>query len=1157
MAPLNSNLRRDLENAIIAARDVAVEGSREAIMALTVHEGKRGHHLNQDARSLRNRLRARGRQIGDDRDPKSGTQEIEQLAQECAYEHWHRMIFARFLAENNLLVEPDSKVSVTLEEVEELARDEGVDQWELAARYAQQELPAIFRSDDPLLAVTLPRETRLSLERLLEGLQSELFQADDSLGWAYQYWQSAEKERVNESGEKITGDTLSAVTQLFTEPYMVQFLLHNTLGAWHAGKCLSGNPDLVTTASNEAEVRAAVALTNAGGYEFEYLRFVRSTENGGAEKEGENADGPWQLMGGAFDGWPRTAAELKVLDPCCGSGHFLVAAFGLLLRLRMHEEGLSPREAARAVLSDNLYGLELDARCTQIAVFALALAAWTLPDANGEKVGFFELPETNVACTGIGPEATEDEWLKLAEQSGLEMPAVSREPILNGLRNLHALFSDAPTLGSLINPSELPRDLITADYETLKPYLDAALDTEQADDDTHERAIAAAGMVRAAAMLADEYTLVITNVPYLGSGKQGPVLQEFTESTYSLGKADLSTAFVLRCDAFLRKGGSCALVTPQNWLFLATYERLRKSLLVRVEWNVATRLGTNAFRDMNWWAATTALVVLSHRVPKGDHHIACIDVGENKDQAAKAELLCGERTSELTLVCQQTQLENPGTRIVFDTIPNDFRRLDEFATATQGISPGDTSRMRSCFWEVDAISGEWVLLQSTPSGDSLYDGLSYSLLDPSSTKYHDLSGFRMCGDRAWGKVGIAVGKMASLPAAIYVGGAFDANAPVLSVESKNDLAPIWEYVSSPEYARNVRALDQKSDAAVNAFDKVHFDFHHWQQVAAKKYPDGLPEPESDDPTQWLFHGRPDNSTSPLQAAVARLLGYRWPAELDSRMQLSSRARELVKSCDELLSFADRDGIVCIPAVRSEEGAAIRLRRLLDACDVEVPHDLDSWLRNDFFKEHCDVFHNIPLVWHIWDGRKNDGFHALVNYHKLAGPDGHKLLESLTYSYLGDWISRQDSDVKSGAAGADGRLAAAKSLQEKLKEILAGEPPYDIFVRWKPLHEQPIGWHPDINDGVRMNIRPFTAVDIEGGRKGAGIMRLKPNIKWKKDRGKEPERPREDFPWFWDWDEETQDFAGGETFTAERWNDCHYTHEFKQAARDRKAQEGEA
>ena len=129
--------------------------------------------------------------------------------------------------------------------------------------------------------------------------------------------------------------------------------------------------------------------------------------------------------------------------------------------------------------------------------------------------------------------------------------------------------------------------------------------------------------------------------------------------------------------------------------------------------------------------------------------------------------------------------------------------------------------------------------------------------------------------------------------------------------------------------------------------------------------------------------------------------------------------------------------------------------------------LEDWLRNGFFEQHCALFHHRPFIWHIWDGHKN-GFSALVNYHKLT----HANLEKLTYAYLGDWIRRQQAAVDAGEAGSDARLQAAKQLQARLKLILEGEPPYDIFVRWKPLSKQAIGWHPDINDGVRMNIRPF-------------------------------------------------------------------------------------
>jgi hypothetical protein len=193
------------------------------------------------------------------------------------------------------------------------------------------------------------------------------------------------------------------------------------------------------------------------------------------------------------------------------------------------------------------------------------------------------------------------------------------------------------------------------------------------------------------------------------------------------------------------------------------------------------------------------------------------------------------------------------------------------------------------------------------------------------------------------------------------------------------------------------------------------------------------------------------------------------------------------------------------------------------------------------------------VWHIWDGRK-DGFNVLVNYHRLTGPDGGgaRTLDTLTYAYLGDWIGRQRDAMKRGEAGAEDRLAAALELQGELKNIIAGEPPYDMFIRWKGLAAQAIGWNPDINDGVRLNCRPFLAVDLSRGKKGAGLFRAKFNVKWEKDRGKEPSRPKADFPWFWKWDEQTVDFTGNSEFDGNRWNDCHYTTAFKRAARERKA-----
>ena len=364
-----------------------------------------------------------------------------------------------------------------------------------------------------------------------------------------------------------------------------------------------------------------------------------------------------------------------------------------------------------------------------------------------------------------------------------------------------------------------------------------------------------------------------------------------------------------------------------------------------------------------------------------------------------------------------------------------------------------------------------------------------------------------------------------LACTLYTGDLYDNNTFAIVPNNPEYLTPIWAYCSSDDYHSAVRHFNQKLSVDPSHLVKVPFDLDHWQRVAAEEYPNGLPEPHSDDPTQWLFKGHPKGSTDPLQVAVARLLGYRWPDQ----------------EPDDLDALADADGIVPIPSVRGEPPAAERLREVLKAAfgaewSASLEHKLlteagassgttlDDWLRNSFFEQHCKRFHHRPFIWHLWDGRK-DGFSCLVNYHKLTTT----LLENLTYSYLQDWINLQAADARSGKPGADLRLAAAQALQEKLKLILAGEPPYDIFVRWKPLSEQPIGWNPDLNDGVRMNIRPFVE---------AGVLRKPPNIKWTKDRGNEPQRPKEEYPWFW---------PGG-TFKGDRVNDVHLTNQEKMDAR---------
>ena len=1209
MPPLASDLRKQLENVCIAARDAAEAAACSALKKRAVDQAKPFAHFNDEDKRLRRWLRARGKQAGDVEGPDK-TQTIDHLTQELAYEYWHRMLFARFLAENHLLMHPDG-VAVSLEECEELAPSERAPNgYVLAARYASRMLPQIFRIDDVLLDIEFAPEQRLALERLLASLPRETFLADDSLGWVYQFWQTKRKDEVNKSGDKIDGRTLPAVTQLFTEDYMVQFLLHNTIGAWwcgrhgitgpaggagvpagkspvpldylrwapglavapvaqppsagatgegaqpgaavpqskeptgsrdgdvaqplpagatgegaqpgaavpqskeptgsrdgdvaqppSAGATLAGSRDgdvaqppsagatlakpvraeyrrnlphlqaegktyYVTFCTHQRwtlpeEVRPMVVkhclhdeglklrmhalvvmpdhvhliftpMTDPQGKPYglseilggikgasahtinkhlkrrgpvwqdesfdhilrreekleEKVEYVRQNpvrkglvkapeeypytwvewrdlpaegaqpraavpharieeageEPGAAvvpsslvaqppakgaqpraavphariEEAGEEPGAavvPSSLVAqpppavaladpaaGTFDGWPKSLKEFTMLDPCCGSGHFLTAAFRLLVPLRMHDEGLSPVDACDAVFRENLFGLEIDPRCTQIAAFALALTAWTYPGPDGQPMGYRPLPNLNIACSGQGVVGSKDDWHRLA---------IGDANFKIAMDWLYDLFQKAPTLGSLINPTNVADALFGLGIDTLRGKLNLATTKFDGAENPDRLAlgVAASGIALAATLMAREFTLVATNVPYLARGKQDKVLREYIAEVHPAARPDLATTFVERCLDYCMEGGTTALVTPQNWLFLSSYKSLREDLLKRRKWDLVVRLGPRAFETIGGEVVSVAMTIITTITPDEPATMAGLDVANATTPAEKAAHLAGGGSARLETIRQAAQLSNPDSRIGFSSVDTD-QLLSSVSHSSHGIGTFDSPRFCRNWWEVQRDPEIWVFQQSTPERTSMFAGCCYAvrwengrgslarlMADKEAGGY--TSGKWRAGVNEWGKKGVLVGQMNDMPCTIYLGHAFDENASVIIPAQEELLASLWCFCSSDSFVNSIRAIDDSIKVTCGSLVKIPFDLSLWQQTAAERYPDGLPEPHSDDPTQWLFQGHPKGSTDSLQVAVARLNGYRWPDQ----------------EPDELDGLADADGIVPNPSVR--------------------------------------------------------------------------------------------------------------------------------------------------------------------------------------------------------------------------------------------------
>ena len=609
--------------------------------------------------------------------------------------------------------------------------------------------------------------------------------------------------------------------------------------------------------------------------------------------------------------------------------------------------------------------------------------------------------------------------------------------------------------------------------------------------------------------------------------------------------------------------GVSAFVSPQSWWFLKRYTGYRKWLLTRQAVKALYRLGEGAFESPQAGGELVGLSIIQNSEPERGAEMLLADASSGKEPSEKAAMLLGVDG----LFVKYGDILKSGD-LAYRAAVGGGGKIGDVASVLQGLVTGDSAQYFGKFWERPRNGHAWEFLQSTSSKTTYYGGLTdvilwereqgrlAALAESVKGINHSAQNWRK-GKPNWGKPGVVVSQMGNFPATLYLGDRYDHNCCAIVPSDDSEVVPLWLFCSSEVFANSVKALNQNRKIEVGTVLNTDYDRAHWHKAAAERYPHGLRKPSSSDPTQWLFDGQPGGSDRPLQVAVARLLGYQWPRQTGSRFPDCP-----VLGADSLEKIQDGDGVVCIPAVRGERPVHERLLKVLQTVWVDKWDDailasllsdggssnLDDWLRNGFFEQHCKLFHHRPFIWHIWDGRKRDGFHALVNSHKLAAGDGkgRRLLESLTYSYLGDWKTRQQDGVKRGEGGAEDRLAAALELQKQLVAILEGEPPFDLFVRWKPIEGQAIGWEPDINDGVRLNIRPFMARDLSGGKKDAGILRAKPNIHWKKDRGKELVRERVQYPWFW---------KNGK-FTGERVNDAHFRLAEKRADREAARADGE-
>lgn len=431
-------------------------------------------------------------------------------------------------------------------------------------------LPMLFARENDYLELLLPKSLLIGdtvITRLREIPEDAFLEDVEIIGWLYQFYISAKKDAVNKEKKTITKDTLPAVTQLFTPKWIVRYMAENSVGriwleSYPASPLRIDMPYYVDEAEQTEDVQR----------QLEAIRY-------------RNVD-------------PK---DLRVIDPCCGSGHILVYVFDLLYQM-YDEKGYARREIPTLILKNNLVGLDVDKRAAQLASFALVMKARS---ANNRffNEDYYTAPRVH--------ELRDSHFLeRIGYRQQMAELAVFTEEELRTVSKLVDTFRYGKTIGSLIKVPAI--DFAAAERAIEKLENDVVATTFNTEFLENGTPLLKALLAQARAMSA-KYDVMITNPPYLGSDKMPIELKQYLCNEYVPGRYDTYAAFVMRRNSVLRERGIAALVTMHNFMFTPSYEEfrtvLRKSTILSL-----LHLGTRAFEEIGGEVVqTTAFIVNNNK----------------------------------------------------------------------------------------------------------------------------------------------------------------------------------------------------------------------------------------------------------------------------------------------------------------------------------------------------------------------------------------------------------------------------------------------------------------------------------------------------------------------------------------------------------------
>ena len=540
-------------------------------------------------------------------------------------------------------------------------------------------LPRMFEKMGGYTELLLPNNI-LKQDSVLGHMVADIPEEDwtdqvQIIGWLYQYYNSELKDdtfALLKKNVKITKERIPSATQLFTPDWIVRYMVENSLGRIYVDRRKNegiyadgrGLDEMTWHEAESERIATEKLIADKMGWKY-YLPEAEQTQE--VRKQLDEIQNEYATL---------DVKDIKVIDPCMGSGHILVYAFDVLMQI-YEATGYSQRDAAQSILENNLYGLDIDDRAAQLAYFAVMMKARQY--------------DRRIFSRGIQPHV-----YAIVESNGLDSSSVeyftNNDPQLKkAFGTLMNELRDAKEYGSILNISQV-------DFASLY----ARVEKVRADISMFRESVLNSflPLIQVAEVMAKKYDVVVTNPPYMAVSNAGAKVNDYVKKNFPDSKADLFAVFIERCGQMAKKNGYQAMITQHAWMFLSSFEKLRTKLLAVDIVNMA-HLGARAFEEIGGEVVqTTAFVIRKSHIAdyKGEY---CRLIEPTSQQGKEDMFLSGENRYAAD---QSNFSKIPGSPVAYwvsDIVPLIYTEnptLEKLADVKHGLSTGK-NEMFVRLWE--------------------------------------------------------------------------------------------------------------------------------------------------------------------------------------------------------------------------------------------------------------------------------------------------------------------------------------------------------------------------------------------------------------------------------------------------------------------------